>query len=253
MVAIALPIDTRSFMRVVVATCQPLPTGPSCALGREAGFGQVHLVEFGIARHLTQRTNLDAGRLHVDEEGGEPPVLGHVGIGAGEEQSEAGLVPQRRPHLLPVHHPLVAVALGPGREPGEVGARTRLREQLAPDLLGCEERPQVPQPLLVSAVVHDRGRDHAEADRVEREVRRRAGGIELLDDESLLRRIGCDAPGALRRVDPRQPGVEARTEERRGCSGRRWMLVEELLDESCDLLVEHVRFSSWPAVFRITL
>ena len=34
----------------------------------DADVGEVHLVELGLARHLTQRPHLDAGRLHVDDE-----------------------------------------------------------------------------------------------------------------------------------------------------------------------------------------
>ena len=39
------------------------------------------------------------------------------------------------PHLLPAHHPFVAVPLGPGREPGQVGSVAGLAEQLAPLVL----------------------------------------------------------------------------------------------------------------------
>ena len=43
-----------------------------------------------------------------------PCVLGHVGVGAGHEHRPARLVRLRRPHLLAVDHPLVAVAHRPG-------------------------------------------------------------------------------------------------------------------------------------------
>ena len=52
----------------------------------------------------------------------------------------------RAPHLLAVHDVLVAVALGPRRQRGEVAAGARLAEQLAPHLLGREDRAEVRAP-----------------------------------------------------------------------------------------------------------
>ena len=203
MVAIALPIDTRSFMSVVSRDLPALADGAERAAVGEADVGEEHLVELGVARHLAQRAHLDAGRLHVDDEGGEAPVLGQrrdrCGRRAGPKRAR---VAQRGPHLLPVDDPLVAVADGPGREPGEVGAGARLGEQLAPDLLAGEERPQVALLAARRCRGDDRRRDHAEADEVEREVRRRAGGIEALDHDPLLRRIGRETSGALRGSGP---------------------------------------------------
>ena len=54
---------------------------------------------------------------------GDALVLGHVGVGAGQQQAEGGLVGHARPHLLAVHDPLVAVADGGGGQAGE--GRTR--------------------------------------------------------------------------------------------------------------------------------
>ena len=45
-----------------------------------------------------------------------------------------------RPHLLAGDDPAVAVALGPGGEPGQVGAGARLAEQLAPGDPALEDR-----------------------------------------------------------------------------------------------------------------
>ncbi len=68
------------------------------------------------------------------EERGDAAVLRHVGVGAGEQQAPVAVVRARRPHLLAVDDPLVAVAVGAGAQPGEVGAGAGLGEQLAPDL-----------------------------------------------------------------------------------------------------------------------
>ena len=106
----APPIETRSFMSVVSETRQPSP-GVAEALGvRDAGVGEVDLVELGLAGHLAQRPSLDARCVHVDDEGREARVLGHVGIGPHDEQAPARHVGERRPDLLAVDDPLVAVA-----------------------------------------------------------------------------------------------------------------------------------------------
>ena len=48
---------------------------------------------------------------------------------------------------------------------GEVGAGARLAEQLAPQLVAAQHRVEVALLLLVGAVHHERGRDHADPDR----------------------------------------------------------------------------------------
>ena len=104
------PIDTRSFISVVSDTRQPSPGLPSISDVGDAGVGEVHLVELGLAGHLAQRPDLDAGSVHVDDERGEAGVLHGLGIGAHDEQAPARQVGERRPHLLAVDDPLVAVA-----------------------------------------------------------------------------------------------------------------------------------------------
>jgi hypothetical protein len=78
------------------------------------GVGEEDLVEHGVAGHLAQRADLDARLVHVDGEPGDALVLGHLGVGAGDEHAQIGHVAERRPHLLAVDDPLVAV-LRPGR------------------------------------------------------------------------------------------------------------------------------------------
>ena len=80
------------------------------------------------------------------------------------------------PDLLAVEHPLVAVALGPRGQAGHVRPGAGLAEQLAPDLLAGEERPEVAALLLVGAVGHQGGGDHAVADDVA-QPRRRGPGL----------------------------------------------------------------------------
>src|SRR6266511_4642858 len=148
-----------------------------CARVREE-----HLAEQRAARHLAERPYLDARLLHVDGEVRDAFVLGCVGIGTGEQHAEIGGLAARRPHLLTVDDPLVAVALRPALEAGEVGPGAGFAEQLAPGFLAVEDRPQVPRTLLVAAVHEDRRprQEHAEA----RRRPDRAGGAELFGDDT---------------------------------------------------------------------
>ena len=59
-------------------------------------------------------------------------------------------------------HPHVAVALGAGEAPGEVGAAARLGQELHPLLLAPEHRRQVLRLLLVGAEVDERRAEDAE-------------------------------------------------------------------------------------------
>ncbi len=77
----------------------------------------------------------DARGVHGHDEHGEPGVLGHVGIGAGQADGVVGVVAARGPDLGAVEAPGVAVALGPGEQTGQVGAAARLGEELAPDVV----------------------------------------------------------------------------------------------------------------------
>ena len=70
--------------------------------------------------------------MHVDREPGDALVLRRLWVGAGDEHAEVGDLSARRPDLLAVDVPQVAVTDGSSREAGEVRARAGLAEQLAP-------------------------------------------------------------------------------------------------------------------------
>ena len=95
-------------------------------------------------------------------------MLGHVGVGAGDQDAELGDLGHRGPDLLAVDHPLVAVAHRPGGQVGQVAAGVGLAEQLAPDLLGGQQREQVAVLLRLGAGVHQGGPGPADADLVRR-------------------------------------------------------------------------------------
>ena len=67
------------------ATFQPLSTPPiTLSTGTRASVEE-DLAELGVAVHLHERSNLDAGLAHVDHHPRDAGVLGHVGVGAGEQ------------------------------------------------------------------------------------------------------------------------------------------------------------------------
>ena len=72
-------------------------------------------------------------------------------VGAGHADAPVADATVRAPHLLAVHDVLVAVALGPRAQAGEVATRAGFAEQLAPHALARDGRPQVLALLLVGA------------------------------------------------------------------------------------------------------
>ena len=169
---------------------------------RHLDVGEEDLVELRLAGDLAQRPHLDAGRVHVDDEVGQALVPRRVGVAERDEDAVVGDVRERRPHLLAVDDVDVAVALGARSRGGEVGARVRLGEALAPDLLGGQDLRQVRVLLLVGAVRHDRRPGHPEAD--DADVRGRLRARHLLVEDR-LEAVGRAGAAVLLR--PGQPGV----------------------------------------------
>ena len=78
------------------------------------------LVELGFTGDLVQGTNVDALGLHVQQEVRQALVLGLVRIGPGHQHPPPRHMGQRRPDLLAVDDPLVAVTDRPARQAGHV-------------------------------------------------------------------------------------------------------------------------------------
>ena len=141
-------------------------------------------------------------------------MLGHVGIGAGQQQTPAGAVRQAGPDLLPVDHPVLAVGHRRGGQPGQVGARARLGEQLAPDVLGGGQRTQQPPLHLVGlGVLAHRRRGHPVPHRVQRQRHRAAGTLQDAVGDGLQAARNPKSAKAFREVHPGQAGVEAGAEK----------------------------------------
>src|SRR5580692_3514172 len=126
------------------------------------------LVELGLAGDLAQAADGDAVAIHGHYEHGQALVLGHVRVGAREQQPVGGELGVGGPHLLAGQAPAAVVLLARARlHGGEVGAGGGLGEELAPDLVAVEQRGEVAGLLLLGAVGDDRGPEHADADGVE--------------------------------------------------------------------------------------
>ena len=106
---------------------------------------------------LHERPDLDARRLHVDDEVGDPLVLRELGIGAGEADAPPRELRVARPHLLAVEHPPALDRRAPwcaatrGRDPASGSLKSW--HQIS---LGVEDRREPPQLLLVGAVREQR-------------------------------------------------------------------------------------------------
>ena len=159
------------------------------------------------------------------------------GFGAREHDAEARHVRERRPHLLAVERPLVAVAHRARREAGDVGPGTGLAEHLAPDLFAGEQRPQVALLLRFRSVHDERRRAHAVADRVAAVRQRRARRLQALAHDAPQLRRQPEAAVAFGEVHPSEPEVELRAEELgRGCR-LRVVLGEQLVAQLGDALL----------------
>ena len=143
----------------------PALSGPADhVFGGDLDVGEEDLVELGLPRDLCQRPHLDTRRVHVDEEIRQPLVPRSIRVAQRDEDAPVGEVCVRRPDLLAVDHIPSILELGACPHRCEVGARTRLGEALAPDLLGRQDPGQVARLLLVCPVDDDRRPGHPEAD-----------------------------------------------------------------------------------------
>ena len=216
----------------------PAVAGPAQhLLVRDAGVGEEHLVELGLPGHLAQRADLDRRVLHVDDERGEPGVLDGIRIGPDHEQPPLGQVRERRPHLLAVDDPLVTVLHTGRRQAGEIGSRAGLGEQLTPDLLAGEQRPEVALLLGIAPPRHHGRAAHAVTDRVAVHRVRRARRVHLLVDQLLQLRVEAEATEPLGEVHPGEAPVVLLAEEHLRVGRRRRERRQQLVDELGDALL----------------
>ena len=125
---------------------------------RHTRIGEKHLVEQGVAGHFLEGTNLDSGLQHIDDEVRDALMLRCFRVGAREQHRGICQMATRRPDLLPVDDPLLAVQLGPSGEPSEIRSGTGFAEQLTPTFLAGHRRTDVLLDLLRRPVDGDRRR-----------------------------------------------------------------------------------------------
>ena len=94
-------------------------------------------------------------------------MLGHVPIGAGQQQPVVGGERTGAPRLRAVDHPLVADAVGAGDDAGQIRSAAGLRQQLHEHLVTADRGRNVLALLLFAAGVEDRRAADGERRRVE--------------------------------------------------------------------------------------
>ena len=123
-----------------MATLKPSPTAPIRA--SSATRASVKKVSLNSARPFIWRI----GRISMPGWSTSmmkydmPSMLGNVDVGPGHEQAPVGIGGPGVPHLLPVDHPLVAIANGTGLDTGQIRSCSWLAEELAPVLLATGQR-----------------------------------------------------------------------------------------------------------------
>jgi hypothetical protein len=164
--------------------------------------GEDDLPEAAVAGHPPDRPRLHAGGAHVDQQAGEPGVVGGGRARPGEQQALVGEVGAGGPDLLAVDAVAVAVEGRPGAYRGQVGTGAGLGEALAEDHVTGEDQRQVAGLLGRGAVPDDARADHVEPDRVG--VLGCAGRRALLGVDRL---VGGAEPTAAVFGGPGDPGV----------------------------------------------
>ena len=175
-------------------------------VGRHFGAVEEDLVKGRPAVHLPDRTDLEAALrlLHRERETGYPVLPLGRRIGAGEQDAVVGFPRVAGPDLLPEDLPSAVFEHGPGGEGGEVAARVRLAEELAPDLLAAEDLGEEALLLSGAAVSDDRWARPAGPDDGDRA--RRAGAGQLQRDQVVLK-WPCPAAAVLGRPGRRSPAA----------------------------------------------
>jgi hypothetical protein len=129
-------------------------------------------------------------------------------VAASDAQRVVGLHRARCPHLLAGDDPFLAVEHGLRLQTGEVGAGTRLRQELGPHLFTLDHRGDVAGDLLRVAEVEERRRADADGDGVARDDD--TGGAGLLVERLLV--VVAQPLAAVLGIqgDAEKPGVPER-------------------------------------------
>ena len=113
----------------------------------------------GVAGHLNEGPYVDPRRRHIDDEVRDAFVFWRVDIGTSQENPVVGELAERRPYLLTIDDPFVAITLSTRCEGGEVTACSWFGEELAPQLLSSQHRGEV-HLLFWRPMTHEGRRHH---------------------------------------------------------------------------------------------
>ncbi len=106
--------------------------------------GEEHLVEVGIPGRRLDRLDFYPRGPHIEDEVADSAVLAGGRVGTGQQRPEVSSVCGRCPDLVPVDLPTAVDFGGASDQRGQVGAGSRLAEQLAPrDLTALRWRYQL--------------------------------------------------------------------------------------------------------------
>ena len=173
----------RSKPSSAFAIVQPWLSCPNHVLLRHADIVEEGFAELLMTAERLDRPARDARRREIDEQEGNALLLLGGLVGAHEQEDPVRVLRERRPCLLAVYDPVVAVEHGFAAQGREIGAGIRLRIALAPHVLAGEDARQVCLLLLLGAEADQQRPEHDDA-----HVRRarHAGAVEFLDEGDLL-------------------------------------------------------------------
>ena len=170
----------------------PSTPGPRCPTTCSAGTKtSVRKTSLNSASPViwTSGPHVDPGVGHVDDQRGDALLRARrIRLGAGQAQAPGGELRVRSPDLATGDRVATVDRRGTGRQRRQVAAGVGLAEELAPDLLGREDRRQVPQALVLGAVRQQRGADQVDPDPVDRLRSLRTGVLALVERDLHRRR-----------------------------------------------------------------
>ena len=171
-----------------------------------ADVGEEHLAEVAVRRHVGDRADLDARRGHRHDDLADAGVRRPLRRRAADAVAVVGDGRERRPDLLAVDDPVVAVAAGRRLQRRQVAAGLGLRHPDAPRRVAGED-PGQELGLLVVAAVGDQRRAHLAVGEPHRGDRRTGRDQLLGDDQAIDGRASAAAElGGPGQPDPAEGG-----------------------------------------------
>ena len=132
-------------------------------------------------------------------------MLGCFRIGPGEQDHLVGKAPQRRPDLVPIDDPLVAIADGTRLQRGQITARRRLTETLTPDFVGTQNFRDITFFLRLGTIGQNHRPGPGQTDQIDQKGN--SGASHLLAHDALVARRSSTAAIGSGPLDPDKTGI----------------------------------------------